>query len=115
MANDSTSQAVDDTNLSFMEEGDLRRFLAEKMQLDQDQYAIFFQRASAEINRRFSRKQIRLLEAPGSQLEAQGRQNEAQLEVARSLKRATWWLSGATIVLALATVALVVATVVYHR
>src|SRR5712675_1373944 len=106
MANEPTSQAVYDTDIPFLEHGVLRRFLSGEMPLDPHQETMFLQRASAEINRRFSRKQIELLEAQGRQLEAQGRQNEAQLRVANSVKWATWGLSAATVVLVIVTAGL---------
>jgi hypothetical protein len=69
---------------------------------------IRIQLAVAEIARRLSLNQTRLLEAQNLQLEAQGEQNKAQLKTAESLERATWWLTRSTFVLAVATLALVV-------
>lgn len=66
--------------------------------------------AIAEMTRRQTNAQTRLmrgqeqqLEAQGKQLEAQRKQIEVQTTVARSLRNATWVLAAATVLLAIAT------------
>jgi cell division protein FtsX len=65
---------------------------------------IFWETVRAEITRRQTNEQIRLIRAQEKQLEAQGKQTETQSRLARSLRTATWVLAGATILLAIATV-----------
>jgi hypothetical protein len=59
--------------------------------------------AQAEITRRQTNQQIRLLRDQGRQLDAQGKQLEIQATLTRSLTRATWVLAAATIILAVTT------------
>jgi hypothetical protein len=94
----------DVTDIPFMTPDEVRKFLrGPSRAVTSDQWKAEFNLAVAEVTRRQTNEQIRLIRAQERQLEAQGKQIATQSNLTRSLKRASWVLAVATILLAVAT------------
>ena len=88
----------------LMTDAELRKFFSNTSRLfGSEAYKAEMNLVVAEITRRQTNEQIRLIRAQEAQLEAQGKQIETQGALTRSLKRATWVLAAATILLAAVT------------
>jgi hypothetical protein len=99
------SEQDDETSTPLMDEAEFNRALQPEVwrTIDFLEQPLLAQRLAAEMNRRLSRAQTKLIRAQNVRLEAQDQLNNAQLGVARSLRNATWVLSLATIFLVVAT------------
>jgi phage shock protein A len=95
----------------YLSDEELRMWFSRMLNLQGQAQRDYRETVQAEITRRQTNAQIRVLqgqerqiEAQGKQLEAQGKQLEIQAQLTRSLRTASWVLVGATILLAFATV-----------